>query len=79
MLSPAAIPLVYALGMAVAAFAALANGDAFDRWGPRTLLVVPPLVSVVPLRVFANAVGLILLGIGIWSVANGIQDSSVKA
>ncbi|MDO3397696.1 MFS transporter [Nocardioides sp. SOB44] len=79
LLSPAAIPLVYALGMAVAGVAALATGDAFDRWGPRTLVVVPPLVAVVPLLVFANAVGLVLLGIGIWGVANGIQDSSVKA
>ncbi len=33
MMSLAAVPLAYALGMAAAAIAALATGDAFDRWG----------------------------------------------
>ena len=73
------MPLVYALGMAVAALAALATGDAFDRWGPRTLVAVPPLVALVPLLVFSDGLTVVLLGIGIWGVANGIQDSSVKA
>lgn len=77
--SLAAVPLVYALGMAVAALAALATGDAFDRWGPRTLVAVPPLVALVPLLVFSDGLTVVLLGIVIWGVANGIQDSSVKA
>lgn len=79
LLSLTAVPLVYAFGMAVAAFAALATGDAFDRWGPRTLVAVPPLVALVPLLVFSDGLTVVLLGIVIWGVANGIQDSSVKA
>ncbi len=75
----AAVPLVYALAMAVAAVAALANGAAFDRRGGRTLLVVPGLVAVVPWLVLAGDVWVVLAGIVVWGVATGIQDSTVKA
>jgi len=75
----AAIPLVYALAMAVAALAALSTGEAFDRWGPRILLVVPVLVAAVPLCVFTDHRALVLLGVALWGMASGIQDSTVKA
>lgn len=75
----AAIPLVYALAMAVAALAALSTGEAFDRWGPRILLVVPVLVAAVPLCVFTDHWALVLLGVALWGMASGIQDSTVKA
>ena len=44
----AAVPLVYAVAMAVEAVAALATGDLFDRFGGRVLLVVPVIVAAVP-------------------------------
>ncbi len=75
----AAAPLVYALAMAAEAIAALATGDAFDRWGANVLLLVPVLVTAVPLTVFGDHIGPVLGGVIAWGVATGVQDSTVKA
>ncbi len=79
LVSIAAVPLVYALAMAVEAVAALVTGDLFDRWGGRVLLAVPVLVVVVPLCVFAERLWVVLTGVVVWGVATGVQDSTVKA
>jgi len=79
LLDAAAVPLVYAVAMAVEAVAALTTGHAFDRIGGRVLLVVPVLVALVPLCVFSSALWLVLIGIAVWGAATGIQDSTVKA
>lgn len=79
LVSLAVVPLVYAMAMAVAAVAALASGPVFDRWGGRTLMIVPLLVAVMPLAVFADQLGWVLAGVVVWGAANGVQDSTVKA
>lgn len=76
---PAVVPLVYAGAMAVEAVAALGTGSLFDRWGGRVLLGVPPLVALVPLCVFADDLWLVFVGMAVWGVATGVQDSTVKA
>lgn len=73
------VPVVYALAMAVAGVSALGAGWIFDRVGPRNLLLVPLLIAPVPALVLTSHLGLALLGIVLWGVANGVQDSSVKA
>jgi len=75
----AAVPLVYALAMAVEALAALGTGGAFDRWGGPVLLAVPPLVACVPLLALADSLWPVLLGVAVWGAATGVQDSTVKA
>ncbi|HWI42822.1 MAG TPA: MFS transporter [Nocardioides sp.] len=75
----AAAPLVYAGAMAVAAVAALGAGELFDRWGGRTLLLVPALVAGMPLLAFADSAWLVLGGVALWGAATGILDSTVKA
>ena len=40
---------------------------------------MPVLVSVVPVAVFADQLWLVLVGVAIWGVATGVQDSTVKA
>lgn len=75
----AAVPLVYAAGMAAGAVAALGAGDVYDRWGPRVLLAVPPVVAVVPFLVFGDQVAMVLAGVAVWGAAGGVQDSTVKA
>ncbi len=75
----AAVPVVYALAMAVEALAALATGGLFDRVGGRVLLGVPLLVATVPWLVFADRLAWVLVGVAVWGVATGIQDSTVKA
>lgn len=72
-------PVVYALAMGVEAVAALATGSAFDRWGGRVLMVVPVVVVGVPLSVFSDRLSLVLVGVGLWGLATGVQDSTVKA
>lgn len=75
----AAVPLVYALAMAVEAVAALATGDLFDRHGGRVLLVVPAVVAAVPPLVFGPTLAAVLGGVVLWGVATGVLDSTVKA
>jgi hypothetical protein len=75
----AGIPVVYAGAMAVEALAALAVGLVFDRTGARVLYVLPVLVAAVPALAFGAALPLVLLGIGVWAAATGLQDSTVKA
>lgn len=75
----AAIPLVFALGMVAAALAALANGWLYDRVGPRVLLVLPLLVAMVPPLTLGGGLGLALVGIVCWGSAGGLQDSTIKA
>lgn len=75
----AAIPVIYAGAQAASALAALATGVAFDRVGPRVLLVVPALVAAVPALALAPALAVAVGGVAVWGAANGLQDSTVKA
>jgi predicted MFS family arabinose efflux permease len=75
----AAVPLVYALGMAAGAVAALASGRAYDRVGATVLLVVPLLAAGVPALSLAGSLAPVLVGVVLWGAATGIQDSTVKA
>lgn len=75
----AAVPLVYALGMALAAVAALASGRIYDRSGAAVLLVVPVMTAAVPALSFAPSLAAVLVGVCLWGAATGIQDSTVKA
>jgi MFS family permease len=75
----AAVPLVYAAAMAVEAVAALAVGWAYDRTGARVLLVVPVLVALVPALALGGTLWLVVAGVVVWGVAQGVQDSTIKA
>jgi MFS family permease len=77
--SIAAIPLIYAVAMAVEAVAALATGWLFDRVHGRVLLAMPFLVAAVPGLAFTGSLSTVLVGVVLWGAANGIQDSTVKA
>ena len=75
----AVVPLVYAGGMLVAALAALASGRVYDAVGGSVLLAVPVLVASVPLLTLSQSLPAVLIGVGLWGAAVGIQDSTVKA
>ena len=79
LVSTPVVPLVYAGAMATAALAALLTGWVFDQVGARVLWVLPALVAPIPALVFANHLGVALVGIGLWGMATGIQDSTAKA
>ncbi|MEK0155973.1 MFS transporter [Arthrobacter oryzae] len=74
-----AVPLVYAAAMAAAALGALASGYAYDRAGGAVLLVLPILITLIPVLAFSTVMGPVLAGALVWGAATGIQDSTVKA
>ncbi|QIG40941.1 MFS transporter [Microbacterium sp. 4R-513] len=74
-----AVPLVYAVGMAAAAVAAILTGWLYDRWGAAVLLSVPVITVFVPGLVLGPTVVMVLAGVVLWGAASGVQDSTVKA
>ena len=75
----AGVPVVYAGAMAVEAVAALAVGVVYDRRGGAVLLAVPVLVALVPPLALSGSLLAVLVGVGVWGLAYGVQDSTVKA
>jgi hypothetical protein len=75
----AGVPLVYAAAMGVEALAALGVGLVYDRRGGTILLAVPVLVALVPPLALSGQLWVVLLGVAIWALAYGVQDSTVKA
>ena len=79
MVPVAAVPLVYAVGMAAAALAALTTGLAYDRWGPAVLVAVPIMTAFVPGLALGPSLAGVIGGVVLWGAASGVQDSTVKA
>lgn len=75
----AAVPLVYAAGMAAAAAGAIATGWTYDRVGPVVLLSVPLLTAFVPGFTLGGTIIVVVVGVVVWGLATGVQDSTVKA
>jgi MFS family permease len=78
LVSPAQIPVLFALAMLVDGASGLAVGRVYDRRGARVLLVVPPVACGAAIAFSGNAV-LVWIGVAIWGVVNGVLDSTVKA
>jgi MFS family permease len=75
----ATVPLLYAAAMAAAAVAALITGFVYDRSGPWILLLLPILVTAVPVLAFGSGLVAVVSGVLLWGAATGVQDSTVKA
>ncbi|WP_323095709.1 MFS transporter [Intrasporangium sp. YIM S08009] len=75
----ATVPIVYAGAMGVEALAALVVGVAYDRFGGAVLFAVPVLVALVPPLALTGSLALVLVGVAVWGLAYGVQDSTVKA
>ncbi|WP_343994230.1 MFS transporter, partial [Terrabacter terrae] len=75
----ATVPVVYAGAMAVEALAALGVGLVYDRRGGAVLYAVPVLVALVPPLALSGTVWVALVGVAVWGLAYGVQDSTVKA
>lgn len=75
----AAVPVVYAGAMGVEALAAVGVGLVYDRRGGAVLYAVPVLVALVPPLALSGTVWLALVGVAVWGLAYGVQDSTVKA
>lgn len=73
------IPIFYAVAMGVDALAALFFGRLFDRIGISILIVVSLLSSLFAPLVFLGGFDLALLGMALWGVGMGAQESIMRA
>ncbi|MDQ4214080.1 MFS transporter [Microbacterium capsulatum] len=78
LLTDAQVPILFAVAMFVDGASGLVMGRAYDRFGPRTLYLVPVAAGVAAIA-FTQSVALIWIGVAVWGVVNGILDSTVKA
>lgn len=79
LLGAAWVPVVYAFAMVAVAVSAVVTGYAYDRYAARVLYLLPGLVALAAAMVFTGSVALAVAGIGVWGLAAGVQDSTVKA
>ncbi len=75
----ALIPVLYAAAMAVDALAALLFGRLFDRFGLSTLMLVAALSAFFAPLVFLGDLPLILIGMALWGIGMGAQESILRA
>lgn len=80
-LRPEWIPLAYALAMGVDAAGALLFGESFDRTGPTPVLVAAALFSAAaaPLVFLTGGGAWLAVGVGLWGVGMGAQESVMRA
>jgi len=75
----AQIPLMYAMAMGVDGLAALLVGKTYDRIGLVSLLAVPLLTLPIPFLAFSHSYDLVLIGMALWGVVMGIQETIMRA
>jgi MFS family permease len=78
LLTPAQVPVLFALAMLVDGMSGLLMGRVYDRRGPKVLLVVPVAAGLAAIAFTHNAT-LVWVGVAIWGVVNGVLDSTAKA
>ena len=79
LLSEPLVPLFFAIATGVSAVAALLAGLAFDRVGLASVLVVPLVTAVTPFLVFGSSPVALAVGLVLWGVVLGAQESTVRA
>ncbi|MDW8327395.1 MAG: MFS transporter, partial [Anaerolineales bacterium] len=79
LLAPALIPVFYAVAMGVDALAALLFGRLFDRIGLTTLVIVSILSAFFAPLVFLGNESAALVGVALWGVGLGAQESILRA
>jgi MFS family permease len=75
----AQIPIIYAIAMGADALAALLAGKRYDRIGLISLLAVPLLTLPIPFLAFSHSYSLVLIGMVLWGVVMGIQETIMHA
>ncbi len=75
----ALIPVLYAIAMAVDALAALFFGRLFDRFGLSILILVAALSAFFAPLVFLGSLPLVLVGMALWGIGMGAQESILRA
>jgi predicted MFS family arabinose efflux permease len=79
LISPGLIPIFYAVAMGVDGVAALLFGRLFDKFGLSIMIVVAILSSLFAPMVFLGGFYLAFLGMIIWGVSMGSQESIMRS
>lgn len=77
--SDAAVPLYYALAMAIDGVFAAVSGLVYDKIGPRIMLALPLLAAAIPWLAYSSNLVPVMLGIALWGACLGIQESTMRA
>lgn len=77
--SPVAIPIFYAVAMGINALAALIFGHLFDKIGMRALVIAVIFSAFFAPMVFWGGFSMALLGMALWGVGMGAQESIMRA
>lgn len=77
--SPTLIPILYAVAMGVDALSALVFGRLFDRIGLVSMALVALISSFFAPFVFLGNLNLALVGMALWGVGMGAQESIMRA
>lgn len=77
--SPLWIPIFFSISMGAAAISALICGRLYDRLGMQVLVVVSLLTPLFAPLVFLNGFYLSLLGMLLWGLGLGVQESIMRA
>lgn len=75
----ALVPILYAVAQAVDAVFALVTGSLYDKFGVKVLFCLPVSSALVPLFVFTNSAPLVAVGVALWGMSLGIQESTMRA
>jgi len=78
-LSDDVIPIFYAVAMGVDALAALVLGSLFDRKGASVLIFATVVAAFFAPLVFLSGTSLALLGMALWGLGMGAQESIMRA
>lgn len=73
------IPGSYAMAMAAAGITAVILGPLYDRVGIRILVITTVSVSVFPWLVFSDNAFLVSIGVVLWGIGLGAQESIMRA
>jgi len=74
------VPLIYSGAMGIDAIAALVFGILFDKIGTKSLQIAMSIAMLfAPVFFFANSLWMLLIGIGLWGVGMGAQESILKS
>ena len=77
--TPAVIPILYAIAMGTAGITALAAGRLYDRVGLSVLISAAALAAAFAPLVFLGGLTLAVVGMVLWGIGMGVQDSILRA
>ncbi|MBI5680124.1 MAG: MFS transporter [Methanobacterium sp.] len=77
--SDSVIPIFYAIAMGVDALAAIIFGRLFDKIGISTMIIVAVISALFAPLVFLGGLNLALIGVVLWGIGLGAQESIMRA